>query len=66
MATITIWLDLQDPDYDDLAVLGEKFGLHPLAVEAGAGDLPPSSQAEDTRPPNTRPVAVSVVTRLSA
>ena len=64
--SVTIWLELRGPDHDDLAVLSEEFGLHPLAVEAGAGDLPPSSQAEDTRPPNTRPVAVSVVTRSSA
>ena len=31
--TVTIWLDLRDPDRDDLAVLSEEFGLHPLAVE---------------------------------
>ena len=30
---VTIWLDLRDPDRDDLAVLSEEFGLHPLAVE---------------------------------
>jgi magnesium transporter len=30
---VTIWLDLRDPDQDDLAVLSEEFGLHPLAVE---------------------------------
>ena len=30
---VTIWLDLRDPDHDDLAVLSEEFGLHPLAVE---------------------------------
>jgi len=30
----TIWLDLLGPDHDDLAVLSEEFGLHPLAVEA--------------------------------
>ena len=30
---VTIWLDLADPDHDDLAVLSEEFGLHPLAVE---------------------------------
>ncbi len=29
----TVWLDLRDPDRDDLAVLSEEFGLHPLAVE---------------------------------
>lgn len=28
-----IWLDLLDPDRDDLAVLGEEFGLHPLEIE---------------------------------
>src|SRR5438067_2194340 len=28
-----IWLDLRDPDREDLAVLSEEFGLHPLAVE---------------------------------
>jgi magnesium transporter len=33
--SVTIWLDLRDPDHDDLAVLSEEFGLHPLAVEAG-------------------------------
>ena len=32
--SVTIWLDLRDPDHDDLAVLSEEFGLHPLAVEA--------------------------------
>jgi magnesium transporter len=31
---VTIWLDLRSPDQDDLAVLSEEFGLHPLAVEA--------------------------------
>jgi magnesium transporter len=30
---VTIWLDLRGPDHDDLAVLSEEFGLHPLAVE---------------------------------
>ena len=30
---VTIWLDLRDPDRDDLAVLSDEFGLHPLAVE---------------------------------
>jgi magnesium transporter len=29
----TIWLDLRDPDSDDLAVLGDEFGLHPVALE---------------------------------
>jgi magnesium transporter len=32
--SVTIWLDLCGPDHDDLAVLSEEFGLHPLAVEA--------------------------------
>ena len=31
--TTIVWLDLHDPDRDDLAVLSEEFGLHPLAVE---------------------------------
>ena len=31
--SVTIWLDLRDPDRDDLAVLSEEFGLHPLAIE---------------------------------
>jgi magnesium transporter len=31
--SVTIWLDLHNPDHDDLAVLSEEFGLHPLAVE---------------------------------
>jgi magnesium transporter len=31
--TVTIWLDLRSPNHDDLAVLSEEFGLHPLAVE---------------------------------
>jgi magnesium transporter len=30
---VTIWLDLRDPDRDDLAVVSEEFGLHPLAIE---------------------------------
>jgi Mg2+ and Co2+ transporter CorA len=32
--SVTIWLDLCGSDHDDLAVLSEEFGLHPLAVEA--------------------------------
>jgi magnesium transporter len=28
-----IWLDLRNPDRDDLSVLGEEFGLHPIAIE---------------------------------
>jgi magnesium transporter len=31
--SVTIWLDLRDPDRADLAVLSEEFGLHPLAIE---------------------------------
>jgi magnesium transporter len=31
--SVTVWLDLRAPDHDDLAVLSEEFGLHPLAVE---------------------------------
>ncbi len=30
---VTVWLDLRDPDRDDLTVLSEEFGLHPLAIE---------------------------------
>src|ERR1700726_227222 len=30
----TVWLDLRDADRDDLAVVTEEFGLHPLAVQA--------------------------------
>ena len=30
---VTVWLDLHDPHPDDLAVLTQEFGLHPLAVE---------------------------------
>ena len=33
---VTIWLDLRHPSHDDLAVLIEEFGLHPLAVEDAA------------------------------
>jgi magnesium transporter len=32
--SVTIWLDLHNPGQDDLAVLSEEFGLHPLAVRA--------------------------------
>jgi magnesium transporter len=28
-----VWLDLRNPDHDDLAVVSGEFGLHPLAVE---------------------------------
>jgi magnesium transporter len=34
----TVWLDLYDPEIDDLAVLTEEFGLHPLAVEDAVHD----------------------------
>jgi magnesium transporter len=27
-----VWLDLCEPDQQDLAVVSEEFGLHPLAV----------------------------------
>ncbi len=30
---VTIWLDLRGPGRDDLVVLSEEFGLHPLAIE---------------------------------
>lgn len=33
-----VWLDLRDPDRDDLAVLGEEFGLHPMAIEDAVFD----------------------------
>ncbi len=39
---VTIWLDLRDPDRDDLAVLSDEFGLNPLAVE--------DAEAEHERP----------------
>lgn len=29
----TVWLDLRSPSQEDLAVLSQEFGLHPLAVE---------------------------------
>ncbi len=28
-----VWLDLRDPDREDLSVLSDEFGLHPVAVE---------------------------------
>jgi magnesium transporter len=31
-----IWLDLHRPDDEDLSVLGEEFGLHPMAIEDAA------------------------------
>jgi magnesium transporter len=33
-----VWLDLRDPDREDLAVLSAEFGLHPLAVEDAVQD----------------------------
>ena len=33
---VVIWLDLRDPDREDLAVLRDEFGLHPLAIEDAA------------------------------
>jgi magnesium transporter len=29
----TVWLDLRDPDHEDLLVLQQEFGLHPVAIE---------------------------------
>lgn len=34
----TVWLDLRDPDPEDLAVLGDEFGLHPVALEDALHD----------------------------
>ena len=31
--TAIVWLDLRAPDHDDLLVLQEEFGLHPVAIE---------------------------------
>jgi len=28
-----VWLDLRNPDHEDLAVLSDEFGLHPVAIE---------------------------------
>jgi magnesium transporter len=33
-----VWLDLRDPDREDLSVLRDEFGLHPLAVEDALHD----------------------------
>src|ERR1700752_2978288 len=30
---VMVWLDPRDPDHQDLEVLQEEFGLHPVAVE---------------------------------
>jgi magnesium transporter len=37
-ASATVWLDLYAPDHEDLAVLSEEFGLHPMAVEDAVVD----------------------------
>jgi magnesium transporter len=34
----TIWLDLRDPDHEDLTVLQHEFGLHPVAIEDAVVD----------------------------
>jgi magnesium transporter len=34
----TVWLDLRDPDHEDLEVLQEEFGLHPVAIEDAVVD----------------------------
>jgi len=34
----TVWLDLRDPDHNDLAVLQDEFGLHPLEIEDAVGE----------------------------
>src|SRR5262245_2998864 len=47
---VTIWLDLRDPDQDDLGVLSEEFGLHRLAVEdAGRGRQRPKLDRSRTQ-----------------
>jgi magnesium transporter len=33
-----VWLDLRDPDREDLAVLSDEFGLHPVAIEDAVYD----------------------------
>jgi len=37
-AGTVVWVDLEDPDRDDLAVITEELGLHPLAVEDAVND----------------------------
>ena len=32
-SSATVWLDLRSPDEEDLSVLQEEFGLHPVAIE---------------------------------
>jgi magnesium transporter len=34
----TVWLDLRDPDHEDLLVLQHEFGLHPVAIEDAVVD----------------------------
>jgi magnesium transporter len=36
--SVTVWLDLHDPDHEDLAVLRDEFGLHPVAIEDAVAD----------------------------
>jgi magnesium transporter len=36
--SVTVWLDLRDPDREDLAVLRDEFGLHPMAIEDAVHD----------------------------
>jgi magnesium transporter len=36
--SVVLWLDLRDPDREDLAVLSSEFGLHPLAIEDAVHD----------------------------
>ncbi|MDH2442653.1 magnesium transporter CorA family protein [Amnibacterium sp. CER49] len=33
-----VWLDLYDPDIEDLAIVTQEFGLHPLAIEDAVHD----------------------------
>ena len=33
-----VWLDLEDPDHEDLAVITDELGLHPLAVDDAVSD----------------------------
>ena len=44
-----LWLDLHQPDADDLAMLGEVFGLHPLAIRdvAAFGQRPKLEDFDD-------------------
>ena len=51
-ADSVVWLDLEDPTADDLQVVVEEFGLHPLAVE---------DAVHDHQRPEDRPVPVTPV-----